>query len=136
MGALGVFFTIVGLLEGGRQRRIAAGERARQAAAEREIAKTKQRREKRNQLRQARAQRAAIVAQGVGQGGAAQDPSSAVSGATAGVESQYAYNLSFLDTVSAQNTRAFEASTAARSAEGRAREAQAISSTASSFSRG
>jgi len=117
-----LFFGVVGLVQG----RKAAKARARQREAERNIQIAKQKREKRNQLRRARAERASIVAQGIGQGGAVQDPTSATQGAVAGVESQYAYNLSFLDTAASLNQQAFSASQEAGVFESRSRTAAAL----------
>ncbi len=98
-----------------------AAARGKQIEAQRNIAITKQKREKRNQLRAARKAQAEITAQGVAQGGTAGAPSSAVSGGIAGVGSQYAYNLSFLDQVGAFNQEAFSASQDAAEAGSRAK---------------
>lgn len=117
-----IFFGVVGLLQGRKAQKATA----RAQKAERNIQLAKQRREKRNQLRQARAQRAEIIAQGIGQGGAVTEPTSTTAGAVAGVESQYAYNLSFLDQTSALNQQAFQARQEASVFEGRARVAGAI----------
>jgi len=126
-------FTAVFALESSRQQSKARKAQARQAEAQRNIDIAKQRREKRNQLRRARVQKAEVVAQGIGQGGAVSRPSTAVSGAVGGIESQYAYNLSFLDTVSAQNQAAFQASSEARVFESKARTYGTVSSTAKTF---
>lgn len=103
-------------------------ERKKKSQAERNIAKIKQRREKRNQLRKARAGRAEIIAQGVAQGGSVGAPGSAVQGGIAGVESQYAYNISFLDQVEAQNQAAFESSQKIQDLESQRRTTQTIGS--------
>jgi len=128
-GALALF----GLASGQQAQRKAAKASAQRAQAERNISIARQRREKRNQLRRARAQRAEVVAQGIGQGGAVSRPSTAVSGAVGGIQSQYAYNLSFLDTVSAQNQAAFQASSRQRVFESKARTFGAVTSVSTSF---
>lgn len=110
------------------QGRKASKARARTAEAERNIQITRQKREKRNQLRQARAQRAEVIAQGIGQGGSVTDQTSTTQGAVSGIESQYAYNLSFLDTTSSLNQKAFQANQEASVFESKARLAGAVSS--------
>ena len=127
------FIAVAGLLVGASESRKARRATSRQREAERNISVIKQRREKRNQLRQARAARAEVIAQGVGQGGAVAAPSPPVSGAVGGIESQYAYNLSFLDQVSQQNIFAFNASQQASVFQSRASTATSIASTAAKF---
>ena len=126
---LGVVSTFVSMQASSQ----AAGARSRQAEAQRNIAITKQKREKRNQLRKARQAQAEVVAQGVAQGGTAGAPSSAVSGGVAGVGSQYAYNLSFLDQVGAFSQEAFSASQSAAAYESTARTAGAAAGVAFKF---
>lgn len=111
----------------------ASAARQRQAEAEKKISILQQKREKRNQLRQARVQRAAVQAQAIGQGGSAASPSSATQGAQAGIESQYAYNLSFLDQAQAYNAQAFKASSEARVFESKARESSSYAGLATAF---
>ena len=102
--------------------------RKKKSQAERNIAVVKQKREKRNQLRKTRQARADIIAQGVGTGGSVGAPSSAVSGGTGAVDSQYAYNISFLDTLEAQNQSAFESSQKIQDLESDKRTTQTIAS--------
>jgi len=132
MGAAGVLFVGGLLFQHSAQRRQVRAQ-AKRLEAEKNISIIKQKREKRNQLRRARATQAEIQAQGIAQGGSVTDPSSAVSGAVGGVQSQYAYNLSFLDQVSAQNQIAFQASQEANVFGAKARTAGAVASTASKF---
>lgn len=129
LGGLALF----GLYQQNEQQGKANEATSRRIEAERKISVLKQKREKRNQLRKARVQRASVVAQGVGQGGSASAPSSNVQGATAGLESQYAYNLSFLDQAKGLNTQALAASEQANVFTSNANTAGAVSAFASTF---
>ena len=132
MGLQG-FVAVAGLLFQRQAQKRQARAQSKRLEAEKNISLIKQRREKRNQLRRARSAQAEIQAQGIAQGGSVTDPSSSTSGGVGGVQSQYAFNLSFLDQVATQNQIALNASQEANVFGAKANTFGTVASTAAKF---
>lgn len=106
---------------------------ARRQEAQNRIAALKQQREARNALRKSRIAKAQAQAEAVSSGTTPGAISSGAAGAVGSIESQYAYNLSFLDKAGAYNTQAQVFGQQAADYRGKAEVGKAISNTASVF---